>query len=60
MDCQSQIVVRGEDGKFLLVETTSKKLQLPSCRLKEGEDFQAAALRCLSEVSMFNCMTGIH
>ena len=60
MDCQSQLVVRREDERFLFVETASKKLQLPICRLKEGEDFQSAALRCLNEVSLLNCIAGIN
>ena len=51
MDCQSLLIVRGDDGRFLLVETTSRKLQLGGCMLRKGEDFQAAAVRCLTEVS---------
>lgn len=46
---QSQVIVKGESG-YLLVESTNSKLQLPSCKLREDEDFKAAALRCLSEV----------
>lgn len=51
MDCQSLLIVRGDDGRFLLVETTSRKLQFGGCMLRKGEDFQAAAVRCLTEVS---------
>ena len=51
MDCQSLVIVKEEAGKYLLLETTSKKLQLSTCMLKEGEDFQSAAQRCLNEVS---------
>ena len=51
MDSQSRVVVKREGGKYLLVETTSRKLQFAACRLREEEDFQAAALRCLNEVN---------
>ena len=51
MDCQSLVIVRGDGGRFLFVETKSRKLQLGGCMLRKGEDFQAAAVRCLKEVS---------
>ena len=50
MDSQAQLLVRDEGGKYLLLETLSKKLLLPSTRVKEDEDFQAAALRYITEV----------
>lgn len=46
---QSQLIVRGEGG-YLLVESANSKLRLPSCKLREDEDFKAAAFRCLNEV----------
>ena len=51
-DCLSQLVVKSSEGKYLLVETTSKKLHIASCRLREGEDFQSAALRCMNDVGI--------
>ncbi len=50
MDCHSQVVVRGEGGKYLLVETKSRKLQIAYCRVKEDDDFMTAVQRCLSQV----------
>lgn len=50
MDSQAQLVVRDQDKKYLLLETPSKKLLLPSTRVKEDEDFHAAALRYITEV----------
>ena len=51
MEDEVQVAVRGEDGAFLLIESTSKKLHLPSLKLKDGEDFKSAAERCLNEVA---------
>lgn len=50
MEDQVELVIHGADGGYLLIESTSKKLQLPSSNLKENEDFKTAALRCLNEV----------
>ena len=50
MDCQTQLVVRDQEGKYLLVEMPSRKLFLPTTRLKNEEDFQAAASRFIAEV----------
>lgn len=49
MDDESKVVVFGEEG-YLLVESTSKKLLLPSCKLRDREEFEQAASRCLNEV----------
>ena len=50
MEDQIQLVVHGEDGGYLLIESTSKKLHLPTSKLRDKEDFKAAALRCLKQV----------
>ena len=49
MDNQAQLVVRDQES-FLFLETPSKKLLLPSTRVKPDEDFAAAAQRCITEV----------
>ena len=54
MEDQVQLVVRGTDGGYLLIESTSKKLHLPTTKLRESEDFKTAAQRCLKQVP---CMT---
>ena len=51
MEDQVQLVVHRKDGSYLLIESTSKKLSLPSSNLKESEDFKAAAERCLKQVA---------
>ena len=43
------LVVYSDKG-YLLVETTSKNLRLPSCSLYKNEDFVAAAARLLEKV----------
>ncbi len=43
------VVYCGEE--YLLVETASKNLRLPSSSLLESEDFSGAALRLLDKVS---------
>ena len=58
MDNQAQLLVRDEEGKYLLLETPSKKLLLPSARLKDEEDFQDAALRYITEVRVCTCTIG--
>ena len=50
MEDQVQLVVRGTDGGYLLIESTSKKLHLPTTKLRENEDFKTAAQRCLKQV----------
>ena len=50
MEDQVQLVVRGSDGGYLLIESTSKKLHLPTTKLRENEDFKTAAQRCLKQV----------
>lgn len=50
MEDQVQLVVRGSDGGYLLIESTSKKLHLPTTKLRESEDFKTAAQRCLKQV----------
>ena len=56
MDSQAQVVVRDQE-RFLFLETPSKKLLLPSSRVKADEDFAAAAQRCITEVCT---LVGIH
>jgi hypothetical protein len=51
MEDQVQLVVRGSDGGYLLIESTSKKLHLPTTKLRESEDFKTAAQRCLKQVN---------
>ena len=50
MDNQAQLVIRDQDSNYLFLETPSKKLLLPSTRVKQDEDFHAAALRYITEV----------
>lgn len=50
MDSQAQLVVRDQDNNYLLLETPSKKLLLPSTRVGQDEDFHTAALRYITEV----------
>ena len=49
MDDQSQLIIKGKNG-YLLVEEANSKLFLPYSKLDEGEDFHAAAYRCLNKV----------
>eukprot|EP00731_Ephydatia_muelleri_P022738 Em0015g321a len=49
MDCQAQVLIKGPEGKWLLVESASGRLLVPASRLRESEDFFAAAQRCLLE-----------
>ena len=44
------LVVYGEKG-YLLVETASKNLRLPTCGLYKNEDFVTAATRLLDKVN---------
>ena len=50
MDDQVRLVVRAGE-EYLLVETASKSLTLPSSTLFKNEDFSDAALRLLEKVS---------
>ena len=54
MDCQAQVLIKGAEGKWLLVESASGRLLVPGSRLRETEDFIAAAQRCLLEVCSAN------
>ena len=51
MECRSELVVKGEEGRYLFVQTSAGKLDLASTKLAEGEGFQTAAARCLNEAS---------
>lgn len=57
MDSQAQLVVRDQDNNYLLLETPSKKLLLPSTRVGQDEDFHAAALRYTTEVLRYSDCT---
>ena len=60
MDSQAQVVVRDQEI-FLFLETPSKKLLLPSSRVKADEDFAAAAHRCITEVCTLVCiLSGVY
>lgn len=50
MDCLSQVVLQGKGGKYLLLETASRKLQIAYCRVKEDGDFVSAIQIYLSQV----------